>query len=449
MSAVLRRVLICGLVLAPGAALTGPAAAQSGEPFPYLAALTTDDFVRAGADSRYYPCGRLRTGDVVKVIGEKAGWARVATVGLAFDDFFGFIKYPKVETTRFRLDDDGKSGTTTGPLDLFAPNLDAKYDPKSSWNTAATIPADRKLTVLATAASGEDIVHKVKLPPEAEGWIAMRHLRPATPAEIAAWEAALTRAKTDQPQAPPPAKPEVEAVAAAEPEAEAEPVQPVLGRVTPNQGAAIDADTQPAPVDDAAMVEAPPAPKPKAPRRSAESRLAQIMLQDLEAAYARLLAEPIETAEVDPLRGLYLDLAQRHTESRPIAQYAETRARQLALWAEVQQRKLELSAIRARARQTTTDAEEARLDLQNMQGYVAAGRLEASTIYNGRNLPKLYRMRNLESGRTLGYVQPDQRFDFPTMLGRRVGIIGERAYDGALRLNLIRPQRIDLLDSNE
>jgi hypothetical protein len=47
MSAVLRRLLICGLTLTPGLALTAPAAAQRGEPFPYLAALTADDFVPA------------------------------------------------------------------------------------------------------------------------------------------------------------------------------------------------------------------------------------------------------------------------------------------------------------------------------------------------------------------------------------------------------------------
>jgi hypothetical protein len=349
------------------------------------------------------------------VIGEKAGWARVATLGPAFGEFFGYIKYPKVETARFRLDDDGKSGTTTGPTDLFAPNLDARYDPRSSWKPAATLPADRKLTVLETAAYEDDLVHKVKLPPEAEGWIAMRHLRPATSAEIATWEAALAKAKTTQPPTPP--------------QAEAVAVQPPLGRVTPNRGAAIDADGQPVSPGEA-VAEAPPAPKPKARRRSAESRLAQIMLQDLEAAYTRLLAEPIEVAEVDPLRSLYLDLAKRHTESRPIAQYAETRARQLALWAEVQQRKLELSAIRARAHQTTADAEAARLELQSMRGYVAAGRLEASTIYDGRSLPKLFRIRNLASGRTLGYVQPDERFDYAAMLGQRVGVIGDRAYDG-------------------
>ncbi|MHC4786202.1 MAG: SH3 domain-containing protein [Planctomycetota bacterium] len=434
MSAVLRRVLVCGLVLGPGVALTGPATAQSSEPSPYLAALTADDFVRAGADSRYYPFGRLRTGDVVRVIGEKAGWARVATLGPAFDEFFGYIKHPKAETARFRLNDDGKSGTTTGPTDLFAPNLDARYDPRSSWKPAATLKADRELTVLETAAYEDDLVHKVKLPPEAEGWIALTHLRPATPAETAAWDAAAAKVETYRPPAPP--------------QAEAVAEQPPLGRVTPNRGAAIDTDGQPAPPVEV-VAEAPPAPKPKPPRRSAEARLAQIMLQDLEAAYARLLAEPIETAEVDPLRGLYLDLAKRHTESRPIAHYAQTRARQLALWAEVQERKLELADIRARARRTKSDAEQARLGLQAMQGYVAAGRLEASIIYDGRNLPKLFRVRNSATGRTLGYVQPDERFDLVTMLGERVGVVGERAYNGELRLTVIKPQRIDLLDSED
>ena len=56
---------------------------------------------------------------------------------------------------------------------------------------AATIPADRTLTVLETATYDDDLVHKVKLPPEAEGWIALNHLRPATPAQVATWEAAV------------------------------------------------------------------------------------------------------------------------------------------------------------------------------------------------------------------------------------------------------------------
>jgi hypothetical protein len=430
MASVLRRMLICGLVLASLPAISGPAAAQSDGQFPYLASLTTDEFVRAGADSRYYPFGRVRTGDVVKVVGEKAGWARVATLGPAFKDFFGYIKYPKVETARFSLTEDGKSGVTTGMTDLFAPNLDAKYDPRSSWKPVATLPAKRTLIVLETVAYESDFVHRVKLPAQAEGWIALSHLRPATPAQIATWEAALAKAKPEKP-----AK-EKEALATAEGQAP-------LGTVTPNRGAEVNPDVQPVVTE---TTEAAPAPAPR-PVRSPEARLAAIMLEDLEAAYKRLLTEPIETAEVDPLRGLYLDLAARHTDSRPISQYAATRARQLELWAEVQKRKHEMAAIQNRAHQTTEEAEKARRALDAMQRYAAAGRLEASTIYDGKNLPKLFRIRNPETGRTLGYVQPDDTFNYAELIGRRVGVVGTRAYNGSLRLTLIKPERFDLLEN--
>jgi hypothetical protein len=436
MSAVLRRVLVCGLALVPGAALFGQATAQSGEQFPYLAALTADEFVRAGADSRYYPFGQLRTGDVVKVIGEKAGWARVATLGPAFRDFFGYISYPKTETGHFLLSADGRSGTTTAPTDLYAPNRDARFDPRSSWKPAATLLANRTLQVLETVAYEDDMVHKVKLPGDAQGWIDLNRLRPATPAEVATWQAALANVQAREPQATRPAPAPV--------------AQPPLGRVQPNEGAAIEPTRQPPPAPAAeAAAEAPPTPSPEAQRRSAQWRLARIMLEDLEAAYARLLAEPIETAEVAPLRGLYLDLAQRHPDRRPIAQYAQTRARQLELWSEVQQRKLELAEIRARARRTTSEAEEGRLALQAMDNYVAAGRLEASIIYDGKRLPKLFRLRSPITGRTLGYLQPEERFDFAPMLGRQIGVVGERSYDGALRLTLIQPQRIDLLENED
>jgi hypothetical protein len=435
MASVLRRMLLCGLALASGPAICGIAAAQSERQFPYLAALTADDFVRAGADSRYYPMGRIRTGSVVQVIDEKAGWARVAALGPAFDEFFGYIKYPKVETARFRLTEDGKSGVTTGPTDLFAPNLDAKYDPRSSWKPIATLPADRTLIVLETVAYESDFVHRVRLPAEASGWIALNHLSPATPAQTATWEAALAKAKADKP----PVK-KKEQVATAEGQAP-------LGTVTPNRGAEVNPSVQP--VADGDSTETTAAPEPKAPIRSPEARLAAIMLEDLEAAYARLLAEPIETAEVDPLRGLYLDLAARNTDSRPISQYAATRARQLALWAEVQQRKLEMADIRTRARQTTRDAQEARETIAAMQKYAAVGQLEASTIYDGENLPKLYRIRNPQTGRTLGYVEPDDQFDYAEFLGRRVGVIGDRAYNGSLRLTLIKPERFDLLDDQK
>ena len=50
--------------------LIRPVAAQSSEQFPYLAAVTADQVhVRCGAAPSYYPFGKVKTGDLVKVGG--------------------------------------------------------------------------------------------------------------------------------------------------------------------------------------------------------------------------------------------------------------------------------------------------------------------------------------------------------------------------------------------
>ena len=81
--------------------------------------------------------------------------------------------------------------------------------------------------------------------------------------------------------------------------------------------------------------------------------------------------------------------------------------------------------------------------------YVAIGRLDASIIYDGRRLPKLLRLRDPITGRTVGYLEPDEQFNFADMLGKRIGVVGERTYEGGVRLNLIHPTRIDLLEPHE
>ena len=78
--------------------------------------------------------------------------------------------------------------------------------------------------------------------------------------------------------------------------------------------------------------------------------------------------------------------------------------------------------------------------------YVAVGRLDASTIYDGKRLPKLFRLRDLSTGRTVGYLRPSNKVKLPEMLGHLIGIVGEKSYDGGLRLNVLTPRRIDMLE---
>ena len=77
--------------------------------------------------------------------------------------------------------------------------------------------------------------------------------------------------------------------------------------------------------------------------------------------------------------------------------------------------------------------------------YDAVGRLLASSVYDGRTLPRMYRLVDQATGRSLAYVRPESPVDTTPYLGRLVGIIGETAYDPALKLSVIAVDEIDPL----
>jgi hypothetical protein len=170
----------------------------------------------------------------------------------------------------------------------------------------------------------------------------------------------------------------------------------------------------------------------------------QPTLDDLEEALERLTKQPLETAEVAPLRKMYIDLAER-TESENTRRYAQTRADQLDLWMDAQLRKQELVRLRERANVVLSDTDQARRAMDLRSEYVAVGRLETSTIFDGSRLPRLLRLQESSTGRTIAYLQPNNDIDLVGMVGQIIGIVGDKNFDPGLRLNIIAPRRIDLL----
>ncbi len=485
MFAMMRRLAIVLVAVGFALVLSRTAAAQTSQKFPYLAAVTAEQTsVRAGADSRYYPFGSVHKNDLVQVVAQKAAWARVRAVGPAFEDFFGYLKFPKTEATRFRLDREGTEGLTLGSTSVFAPNLDEKAEPARSWKPIAKLPAQTTLTILETYTSDLHVVYKVELPTSAEGWINMAHLRRASLEQIAAWENAMNEIKpapAPQPEtvaaqtpAPeptttqPPQQTELMATApvttedtdqvtvAAEPPTDETP-KPTTPTPTllnePNQvlahdlppftptGQATD-DKKGAP----SVEETQPAPTPTDESSAQiEIDISDLTLDDLEEAYARLLREPLETAEVVPLRRLYAAFAREHSGSAIVANHLGTRVEQLQIWSELQQKVVELNRLRDRAKATRQQVDAVAAALERSGDYVAVGRLDASTIYDGKRLPKLFRLRDAGTGRTVGYLRPSPKVKLPEMLGQLIGIVGEKSYDGGLRLNVLTPRRIDML----
>ncbi|MAX27577.1 MAG: hypothetical protein CMJ19_24025 [Phycisphaeraceae bacterium] len=77
--------------------------------------------------------------------------------------------------------------------------------------------------------------------------------------------------------------------------------------------------------------------------------------------------------------------------------------------------------------------------------YQMTGQLMASALYDGQNLPRLYRLVNpAQPSVTLIYVRPNDKLNPSAYLGRTVGINGEIQVDDALNLRLMDVEQIGL-----
>ncbi len=79
------------------------------------------------------------------------------------------------------------------------------------------------------------------------------------------------------------------------------------------------------------------------------------------------------------------------------------------------------------------------------RGYALVGKLVPSRIYDGTNLPKLYRLRSPDAlGRTLGYVRP-AKTDLTPYLNKVVGISG-KVESGPGGTKIVTPIRVETID---
>ncbi|MCP4035316.1 MAG: hypothetical protein GY733_00135, partial [bacterium] len=382
---------------------------------------------------------------------------------------------------------------TLGKTDVLAPNLNTNYKPSDSWKRILSLPPDAEVTILQTMETDRNVVHKIALPAEAEGWVSTAHLLGATPEQVAAWEKAKSgtpgkavagagktapkssRSSKQMPQRPSVAsatpKPESPramgrdepAVAPVKPEpgtgTGTETVATTKTRTPPDVRSTPDRDpqptktrtaevTQPEPNRPAEIADMPPAPpKPRrTPMLTLEALDAEERLEALEIAFEMVRTEPIHTAEVIPLRDLYRALLE-DSDVPKVVHVAGARAEQLAIWADLQARRMELRRIRSQLGTTSEEAEALRRAFETSGPYAVVGRLVASTIYDGKSLPRLFRVQDEITGRTLAYLRPSEDFDLEGMLDQTTGIVGAMHYEGTLRVRIIDPRRIDLLGS--
>ena len=121
----------------------------------------------------------------------------------------------------------------------------------------------------------------------------------------------------------------------------------------------------------------------------------------------------------------------------------EARIRVLEYRRDVQSRLADVQALKQQLDLSREQREEEAR--RRPKTYTVVGRLQASTLYTGDNLPLLYRISDPSTGLTLAYIQPPSDEDYASIIGQFVGVMGDKEYDPALKLQVVKSSEVDVL----
>jgi len=431
--------------------------------------------LRSGDLRSYYPIADLDAGDVLRATGQSQRWLRV--------------EYPTglevlVRADGATLDEDAGVVTLSRGGRLKALS-DTRYGVDGSFRDVqgVTPPPGSELRWLRTTQSKRGVVfYVVRAPAGAAGFVERDQVRPATPEEVRAARA-RAQGQPQQDDAQPPAQPQGGGQEADGPSSGDRLMDPMAPPPSDDAGTGTDAGDdrperqQPAPsrvdqplsIEDGAQDDSRPADGPAGrpddrPGERPDDRQpapagrdgggardsGRLSLEELSAAFDAVRAQGTLDAEVDELIATF----ERALEATP--QDADNAARRdwlgqrLALLEVRRKPRENLRAVeraRARLEQRGERSERAMEAVRASAIYDYVGKLRPSAVYDGRRLPRMYRLVTVGEGvpRTLGYIEPREELGLERKLGVLVGVMGEASRRSELRLNAIQAQRVDVL----
>lgn len=469
---VLAGALVCLLLFAPSQA---PAQPTPDEP-QYLVVEGDNVDLRCCEWSFGYPVGRLERGQVL------------VAVGMADESYE--VKYPEGAVAQVEEADVeylGERGVVRllNASRLLAHNV-SRTTPQS-WKSllARPLPAGTELSVqeVVKNSSGETTGYLVEAPEGARGFVDEQFVRAATEEEIRRFrsdEAIARGADGDAAEradgaADSSTEPMSQQADAADDEAvetvaanNARSPRPVDmasdeqegeesgGEAADRQVASAAEDADADAQSDRRANGADRAASGAKSRRDGEPAEAsdQPTLKMLDAAFDRIVAEPIEEAELTPLIGEYERMLKETPDTeaeQTLRRYLLSRIELLRIRAELQRDMRSLNDLEQSAMRGQEVITREMTGLSRRHQYVAVGRLSTSSLYDGRRLPLMYRLVSVApgAGRTIAYIAPSEEIDLSGNLGNVVGILGERQTDENLRLNIIRATGVERLESAE
>jgi hypothetical protein len=228
-----------------------------------------------------------------------------------------------------------------------------------------------------------------------------------------------------------------------------------------------DSLTTPAPTAPSTPLKSPPAPAPvpaaeplpKAaaapPARPAAAATPapaptpepELTLPALEERTKAALALPLEDQPLDDLLAGYQALSRANPPlSRSQQRIVAYRIAQLKRNADLADAIRQLQAARTRVETPATQPAGTPAARPPLVDYDAVGRVQASPVYDGTRLPRLFRLVEPTTGHTVAYIQPGGQLNPAAYLGRFVGVKGDLAMDGQLKLPLMTIRSLDVLE---
>ena len=481
----LKQVRVLAVVLAVLAAgfSAAPARAQIEAVEPYWAvvvdAANDGILLRSGDGKAYYPVASLKADQVVRVRGEGKSWVQVDypafVTALVLDDEVE----PVDGNTRVRL-------TTESHLKA----LHAEYGVRGSWKRLFEPPlrAGTTLTVVKTHTADDGrITYEVTPPEGARGYIFADSIRRATPAEIEAHLAKVAAGTTDpakteqdetelaqtptpgdadepelaQPETTEPAQSEIAQEQPAQDDARdaivlSDPISPPEAEITiePLTPTITEQDSaEPSPALTDARPQDSNTPVTEIDQSTAEVERPLLTPNQLFAAFDRVMKQDTLDAEYDQLiKEFGRTIAQQDDDesSRTTRISLEQRQSLLEVRKGIQQSQRKIAASRREASAQDRALAKRLEQLNQTRVYELVGRLVPSTIYDGTNLPRLYRLQSVGTPlpRTLGYIRADRFEGLDRRVGQVVGVLGKPELDQDLKLRVIAAERVDLITPN-
>lgn len=416
--------------------LPGQAAAQE-VPFTGVVIQNQTD-VRAGAADRYYRVGELNKGQLVQVDEVIAGWNKIVPP----EGFHSYISKAFVDAKG-----DGSTGVVNSDRSkVYAADING---PAGSYRVQAILNAGDGVQIVAEEGSHYKIVAPnnayVYLPPGSVRRALAMETAPAEPAEPEPAEVEpVEQPKPAEPKPEP--KPEPVLIVPVDPEPAPKPVVEVPAEPEPQPEPIITELNPPAPAEPELVVDDSSEqalnnmlggePKTGEPTPIADGA----SLADLEKHYKATKDLPVEEKPLTELIAGY-EALQAAGELSP-ANEVLVKNRLAVL-----RHDLNIAEGLAAIAKASEPAPEPETPDTDPVTYDAVGRLLASSVYDGKTLPRMYRLTDPATGRAVAYIRADGPVSTVGHLGRLVGVVGKAAYDPNLKLKVITVKRIDTLEA--